>query len=360
MPTIHQRRTLQALILAFLTPHQSALPEHNPIRSASSISRFFNHYRWPTRKLVRLTRKLMLEWLLKASKQGRNPYLKVSIDVTCVEKTGRFPGLGNWVNAMNGKTGLQLVMLYLELNRVRVPWNFRIWNGKGTASPGALALRMLSSLPPLLADRAQVVVLADAWFASSAFLEGVHARGYRAVVAIRADRLTDQDRPINRLKRKGTQVMLKGLAIPVWVSWFTLRHANGDRERRFVVSTDPIGGSRLAKLGSARWKIEAFFKTVKYTFSLRKGSQGTRLGMLRFLLLSLLAFVLAFAAVLPPTPGEAFRWGAATEVALVTFIPVVLTLGVIAMLERRRDLLERLGMTVSIHRFQRSAHNCKI
>ena len=46
MPSIHQKRTFQALLLAFLTPHESVLPEHNPLRSASSISRFLNHYRW--------------------------------------------------------------------------------------------------------------------------------------------------------------------------------------------------------------------------------------------------------------------------------------------------------------------------
>jgi hypothetical protein len=164
------------MLLAFLTPHRSALPEHNPLCSASSISRFLNRYAWPTRKLVRLSREVMLGWLLEASRHGQQVYLKVIVDVTCVEKTGRFLGLGNWMNAMNGKTGLHLVVLYLELNRVRVPWNFRIWNGKDTTSPGTLALRMLPSLPPVLTEhsRAQVVVLADAWFASNAFLEGVH------------------------------------------------------------------------------------------------------------------------------------------------------------------------------------------
>ena len=68
------------------------------------------------------------------------------------------------------------------------------------------------------------------------------------------------------------------------------------KKKRFVVSTDAIAGSRLARLGRARWKIEAFFKTIKYTFALRKAAQGTRLGMLRFLLLSMLSFVLAFAS----------------------------------------------------------------
>ena len=362
MPSPHKKRTFRSVLLAFLTPHRSALPEHNPLCSASSISRFLNHYDWPTRRLVRLTRKVMLEWLLEASKYGRHSYLKVIIDVTCVEKTGRFLGLGSWINAMNAKTGLHLVVLYLELNRVRVPWNFRVWNGKDTASPMKLGLRMLSSLPRVLTEhsRAQVVVLADAWFASNAFLEGVHARGFRAVVAIREDRRTVQDWPLTRLKRKGTEVMLKGLSIPVWVSWFTITFANGDKQKRFVVSTAAIAGSRLARLGRSRWKIEAFFKTIKYTFALRKAAQGTRLGMLRFLLLSLLAFVLAFASQPAPTSGEVLAWGEAAQQASLIFLPVMLTLGLLADLERRRSLLESLGMSIHIHRFRRLAHNCKI
>ena len=87
MPSLHQKRTLQAVLFAFLTPHKSALPEHNPLCSTSSISRFLNHYGWPTRKLVRLTREVMLDWLLYASKYGRHSYLKVNVDVTCLEKT---------------------------------------------------------------------------------------------------------------------------------------------------------------------------------------------------------------------------------------------------------------------------------
>jgi hypothetical protein len=118
MPTLHQKRTFEAFLLAFLNPHCSALPEHNPLRSASSISRFLNHYAWPTRALVRHIRSLLLDSLWGASKHGRDPFLKVIVDVTCIEKTGRFTGLGSWINAMHGKVGLHLVMVYLELGRI--------------------------------------------------------------------------------------------------------------------------------------------------------------------------------------------------------------------------------------------------
>ena len=82
MPTLHQKRTFEAFLLAFLSPYRSALPEHNPLRSASSISRFLNHYSWPTRTLVRHLRSLLFDALWEASKHGRNPFLKVIVDVT--------------------------------------------------------------------------------------------------------------------------------------------------------------------------------------------------------------------------------------------------------------------------------------
>jgi hypothetical protein len=164
IPTLHQKRTFEAFLLAFLNPHHSALPEHNPLRSSSSISRFLNRYSSPTRALVRHIRSLLFDALWEASKHGRDPFLKVIVDVTCTRKTGRFTGLGNWINAMHGKVGLHLVLVNLELGRIRVPWNFRIWNGKDTTAPSRLVLRMLASLPTSLTERCRVVVLADAWF----------------------------------------------------------------------------------------------------------------------------------------------------------------------------------------------------
>jgi hypothetical protein len=41
-------------------------------------------------------------------------------------------------------------------------------------------------------------------------------------------------------------------------------------------------------------------------------------------------------------------------------LPVVLSLVLLAEVEKRRALLEQLGMSIHIRRFQPSAHNCKI
>ena len=47
------------------------------------------------------------------------------------------------------------------------------------------------------------------------------------------------------------------------------------------------------RLGRQRWAIEGFFKTIKHRFSLHRFGQSTLLGLYRWLVLSLVAFVLA-------------------------------------------------------------------
>jgi hypothetical protein len=82
--------------------------------------------------------------------------LRAIVDLTTLEKSGEFEGLGGLVRVLNKKRGLQLVVLYVELDGWRLAWGFRFWRGKGSASP---ALRWLSSCfvacrgPSLLAMR---------------------------------------------------------------------------------------------------------------------------------------------------------------------------------------------------------------
>ena len=68
------------------------------------------------------------------------------------------------------------------------------------------------------------------------------------------------------LHGRGQQVYLKDLPIPVWVSWFYQKRPNGMFRKRFLLSTRPLTGSHMARLGAKRWRIEGFFKTMKQNF----------------------------------------------------------------------------------------------
>ncbi|MGL4621633.1 MAG: hypothetical protein ACRCZS_21655 [Chroococcidiopsis sp.] len=122
----------------FLEAQGHPLPQHTQVKSASSLSRFFNHYEWSTRGVIRATRKATLQQI-EQHRPPRGSLEKVLIDLTTLEKCGKFLHLSNvtddpeapdpWVRVLNGKRGLHIVVLYLVIGQWRVPWSFRIWRG---------------------------------------------------------------------------------------------------------------------------------------------------------------------------------------------------------------------------------------
>lgn len=189
MPSSHQRASLKTMLALFLEARGAALPEHARHKSPSALSRFLNLYRWPTRAVVRTLRREVSERLLERQKAGRRPILRAIVDLTPLEKSGQFEGLGGLVRVLNKKRGLQLVILYLESDGWRVPWGLRVWRGKGEASPGELALKLLRSLPKEITARHEVMVLADSAFCGVEFVRGVRGLGHHVVVGVRKDRL---------------------------------------------------------------------------------------------------------------------------------------------------------------------------
>ncbi|MEG3440341.1 hypothetical protein V0288_24655 [Pannus brasiliensis CCIBt3594] len=103
MPTLYQRQTLEALFGLLLTATGRDLPDHCQTRSPAAISRFLNGYKWPTKKLIRIVRVWIIGQLLSYRGKGRKPHLRVIIDLTTLEKTGKFEALEGVVRVFNGK-----------------------------------------------------------------------------------------------------------------------------------------------------------------------------------------------------------------------------------------------------------------
>jgi ABC-type spermidine/putrescine transport system permease subunit I len=87
---------------------------------------------------------------------------------------------------------------------------------------------------------------------------------------------------------------VKGIPFPLTVSWFWLKRQGKPPELRFVASTHPYSGAYLIQLGRKRWAIEGFFKTIKHRFGWHCFGQSTKLGVYRWLLLALIAYLLAY------------------------------------------------------------------
>jgi len=243
MPSMYQKASLNALFGLFLEAQGHPLPQHTQVKSASSLSRFLNHYLWSTRSVIRTTRQAVMEQISHHPPHPNTP-LRVLIDLTSLEKCGKFFQLSTptdnpdapdpWVRMLNGKRGLHLVVLYLVIGEWRVPWSFRVWRGKGHPSPVQLACRLLGTVPRQLSQGRVVLVQADTELGTVEFLKAVRKRSWRAVVGMRCNRKLSDGHTLKQLYRngkRGQQVSLEGIDHPLTVSWFWLKRAQVKRER---------------------------------------------------------------------------------------------------------------------------------
>jgi len=143
MPSIYQSQSLESLLGLFLQANGYPLPQHCQTKSPSAISRFLNIYKWPTRRVIRAIRNKIVALLLAKRPPGRRPIMEVVIDLTTLEKVGKFKGLNNLIRVYNGKRGLHILVLYIILGNFRIPWGFRVYRGKGEKTPVELAQRLM-------------------------------------------------------------------------------------------------------------------------------------------------------------------------------------------------------------------------
>ena len=116
MPTSYQRDSLQAMLGLFLEAQGHPLPQHSQTKSPSALSRFLNQYDWGTRQIIRAVRKAILKELLTYAPRGRRPWLQVIVDLTTLEKCGKFKAFEHLIHVLHGKRGLHLLVIYLVIS----------------------------------------------------------------------------------------------------------------------------------------------------------------------------------------------------------------------------------------------------
>ena len=321
MPTPYQKDNLEAMLGLFLEAQGHPLPEHSQTKSNSALSRFLNINPWSTREMIRTVRNHILKQIQGESKKGRKPFLQVIVDLTTLEKCGKFKEFENLISVYNGKRGLHLVVLYLVFGKWRIPWSFRVWRGKGTTTPAQLGLKLVQHLPKFFTSKFQTLVLADTAFGSVEFLHGIRKLKHHAIVGLANSRKIVDGRVLKHLHKQGQLVYLVGLKIPVTVCWYYLKRENGRLEKRFVLSTKPLKSSTIKRWGKRRWQIEGWFKTAKHRFGLHRFGQGTLLGMYRWLILCLTAYLIAHWTYLLTQFPHLPDWGDAAKTALEHFFP---------------------------------------
>lgn len=353
MPSVYQKNSLRTLLGLFLEATGQALPQHSEAVSPSALSRFLNKYNWPCRAVIRMVRAQIVAQIQAERHCGRRPILQVILDMTCLEKAGKFKGLGKLIRVYNGKRGLHLVVLYIQLGDRRLPWGFRVYRGKGERSHIQLAQRLLLSLPKALTQRFEVRILADSAFGSTQMLKWVKQRKRTsAIFGVSCDRRLADGRHVNDLLERGQQVYLWGVDFPVTVSWYWLVKDDGTREKRFVVSTQPLSGVYITLLGKRRWLIEGFFKTAKHRFGLHRFGQSTLKGVYRWLVLSLIVYFLAHLACLWSGMTTLPDWAVASRLARETLLPSVVVLSLLIGIKRYQHVVRTQGLNISVTGWQ--------
>lgn len=350
MPTVYQRDSLQALLGLFLQANGRPLPQHCQLKSASALSRFLNRYNWPTRQLIRLMRQQMVNHLLAQRPRGRRPHLQVIVDLTTLSKRGKFKALEGLTRVFHRKRGLHLVVLYVVVGPWRLPWSWRIYRGKGTLTPAQLAIRMIHTLPKRLRQHYKLTVLADCAFGNIEFLKAMRRLKVYVVVGIPCSRTLQDGRQLRQLTRRGQQVYLAGLSFPLYVTWHWLKREDGKSIKRFVLSTRRIKSATILWWGRRRWQIEGWFKTAKHRFGLHCFGQQTYKGIYRWLVLCMVAFVLAVWGHLLRNSSSVPDWGAAAETAIQLLLPQVALAVLFQELERLRPLAQFHGIDLQFSR----------
>ncbi|MEM6866919.1 MAG: transposase [Cyanobacteria bacterium P01_C01_bin.121] len=356
MPNAHLRASLRCLLALFLASERPR-PEQSQTKSAAALSRFLNRYGWPTGKAIKTTRKSLKRLIASylKSHRGRLPIVYAVVDLTCLEKTGKYKELKGWVRTYNHKRGVHVAWLYLAIGPFRFPESFRVYRGKGTPTPTQLALKLLGQIPQPWRERFKIRVLADAGFITTELIPGTRQQGFEVIMSLCCDRVMADGEAVKTVPHRGQRVTLKDLDPSVTLSWFWRKHEDtGEREQHFVVATEALSGAYIVRLSKRRWAIEDCFKVLKHQFGWDAFGAGTLLGMYRWWILALISYLISHWQALV-SEASAINWRQAAHEARKQLFPGEVLACFLHELEDIRPVLAELGIAVSVSRAPVSA-----
>ncbi|HEY9645993.1 MAG TPA: hypothetical protein V6C88_06475, partial [Chroococcidiopsis sp.] len=117
----------------------------------------------------------------------------------------------------------------------------------------------------------------------------------------------------------------------------------------------------LIQLGRKRWVIEGFFKTAKHQFGLHCFGQGTKLGVYRWLILSLIDYLLVHWIDQWSRP-PVLEWKVVSRLALETLLPSIVWLQLLKQIQSRAEIASQHGFEIVLKSLPNLAYRerCKI
>ena len=98
MPSPAQRQSLHALLEPFSKTQAPPIPKHSSLKSPSALSQFLTVYTWSVRQLIRQVRHAIRHELQRYRPRGRRPCLQVILNMTTLEKRGKFKSYSDLIS----------------------------------------------------------------------------------------------------------------------------------------------------------------------------------------------------------------------------------------------------------------------
>lgn len=117
-----------------------------------------------------------------------------------------------------------------------------------------------------------------------------------------------------------------------------------------MLSTRSLKASTIKWWGKRRWQIEGWFKIAKHRFGLHRSGQGTLLGMYRWLILSLTAYLIAHWTYLLTQGYSLPDWGEAAQTARKLIFPQILVSHMLLDIEQLTPIARSYGFDINISR----------
>lgn len=285
-------RAFECLLALFLTVCVRTLLGNAQGCSSSTLSRLLNLAPWKDKEMWKVLNTWQTTRLRRfhQHRRGRKPTVRVRLDLTSLEKTGkRLP----FVRVYNKVFGIHLVVLHVSVGELSFPLGVRVYALEHPDTPIELALDLLRHFPAWTWPEFRVYLLADSGFFSVPFLEQTRVLGYSHVSLGAKSNLTLRGGAKLAHTRRGDKVWLESLACtPLYVAWLDLPRKDG-LKRFFVLST--LKGSVRTLLGrhAKRWLIESYFKSAQYDFGLNETRLRSEDGIKRWIFMSFLAYSLS-------------------------------------------------------------------
>lgn len=115
-----------------------------------------------------------------------------------------------------------------------------------------------------------------------------------------------------------------------------------------MICTPALKASTITWWGRRRWQIEGFFKIAKHRFGLHRFGQQTLLGVYKWLVLSLTAYLLAHWTYLYSPTGPLPDWGEAAQSALELLLPLMALFPLLAEIQRLQHDAKHYGLDINV------------